>query len=273
VDGAGRGALTRRAGPVARLAAVLVAGPALAAPAPLCPPGRFVVHQGERLIAGAAGTYDVIRIADGRVSLVGACPPAPVHLRARRAGTRLRSRWPRRACGTDGRVRLRASVADGCQVLRGVVRTGGVPPVAVVASRCADDGVLGPGETCAGPDACAPGEACVDCRCVPRPAFARDVLPLLSACLGSACHVGDTAPGGFDLSPAAAYATLRGRLARAGPCAGLPLVAAGRPDDSVLFERISGTRCGTRMPNGSTALAPAQVDAIRAWIASGAAAD
>src|SRR5262245_31547955 len=59
------------------LAFLVVAAPAMAGTR--CAPGTFVVHAGPRLLDGATGTYDVVRL-DGagrtaRVAIVATCPP------------------------------------------------------------------------------------------------------------------------------------------------------------------------------------------------------
>jgi hypothetical protein len=155
------------------------------------------------------------------------------------------------------------------------VRTAGARPVRFTAARCADDGLVDAeaGERCAAAGACGPEGACVDCRCVTVVHFGRDVEPFFQTCMGTACHEGTLPPGGFSLLPGLAYDALAGHVARAGPCAGMPAVVAGAPDRSVLFARVSGFACGTRMPPASAPLRPAEVDAIRWWIAQGARAD
>lgn len=256
------------------LLAVVLAVPHGAPARVRCAPGVFVVQRGDRLVPDAAGSRDVIRIArDGvrwSVALAGTCAPA----RARVRGTRLRATWPPSACGSAGRVRLAASLGDGCEMLRGKVKAGR-RRTAFAAPRCAGDGVVraDAGEECATADACGPGAACVDCRCVPDVSFARDVQPIFHDCLTPACHEGVHAPGSFELLPDRAWAELLSRRARAGVCAGRPLVVPGDPDASAFFARVAGFTCGGRMPLGSIALPPAAVDAIRAWIAQGATAN
>jgi hypothetical protein len=256
------------------LLALALAGPDVASARVVCAPGAFVVQQGDRLLPDVAGSHDVIQVArDGArwsVALAGTCPP----VRARLRGRRLRARWPASACGTVGRVRLAATFDEGCERLRGKIARGR-RRTAFAAPRCAADGVVSgdAGEQCATADACGPGAACVDCRCTPAVSFARDVVPIFQDCLTAACHEGANAPGSFQLVADLAYAELLSRRARAGACAGRPLVVPGDPDGSTLFARVAGFTCDGRMPLGSIALPPASVDAIRAWIAQGAAAN
>jgi hypothetical protein len=103
--------------------------------------------------------------------------------------------------------------------------------------------------------------------------FARDVQPIFRGCLTVACHEGPTAVGTVDLVADRAYAELRGRSARAGACAGQPLVVPGDPDASVLWKRLGGSECGGSMPLGSSLLPAADLDAIRTWLAQGAPAN
>jgi hypothetical protein len=129
------------------------------------------------------------------------------------------------------------------------------------------------GEQCDAPDACGPDGRCVDCRCVPAVRFARDVQPVFRSCLTLACHEGPRPTGAFELTPGSAYGALLTGVAHAGPCAGGRLVVPGDPDHSVLTARVGGGTCGARMPLGTVALPPSEVDTLRAWIAQGAPAD
>jgi hypothetical protein len=243
------------------------------APAGLrCPPGSFVAHAGTRLLGDGPGSRDIVRLlGDDRRVLVAfgaVCPP----VRARAQARRVVARWRPGRCGLAGGVRLKMVLDADCQIARGRVRRAGAPPVRLEAARCAADGLVsaGTGEECAGDTACGADRRCVDCRCVPGVAFARGVEPTFQGCLTVACHEGPTAVGSVDLAPGRAYAELLGRGARAGPCAGQPLVLPGDPDASVLWKRLAGSECGGRMPLGSPLLPAGELDAIRTWIAEGA---
>jgi len=257
------------------LCAALLAAAAPASAALRCDGGSFVVQPGTRLLSGAPGSYDLIRlIPAGRrmnVSIDAACPP----VRAHTAGRRIVGRWPRGACGAPERVTLKLVLDPACEVAHGRVRRTGSRPAALLAARCAADGVVSTeaGEECATNDACGPDRRCVDCRCVPAVSFARDVQPVFQNCMTVACHEGSNAVGLLELVPDRAYEQLLARRARTGACAGEPLVAPHDPDASVLWKRLGGTECGGRMPLGSVALPAADIDAIRAWIAQGAPAN
>jgi hypothetical protein len=240
-----------------------------------CDGGSFTMQPGTRVLPGAPGSYDLVRvIPDGRrmnVSIDAACPP----VRAHAAGRRIVARWPRGACGVPERVTLKMVLDAACEIARGRVRRTGLRPAGLLAARCASDGVVSAeaGEECATPDACGPDRRCVDCRCAPVVSFVRDVQPAFQNCMTVACHQGANAVGLFELVPDRAYEQLLARRARAGACGGQPLVAPGNPDASVLWKRLGGTECGGRMPLGSVALPAADIDAIRAWIAQGAPAN
>ncbi|MEQ1505360.1 MAG: DUF1588 domain-containing protein [Myxococcota bacterium] len=87
------------------------------------------------------------------------------------------------------------------------------------------------------------------------------------------CHSGAVPAGGLDLGDPT---DLVGRPSSQAP---LDLVTAGSPDDSYLWHKLAGTHgdvggSGDAMPPpGAAALAGTDRDAIRAWIAGGAACD
>lgn len=231
------------------------------------------MHTGAPLLGNAIGSRETVRVfADGQRTLVAigvACPP----VRARTHGRRLVARWPPGRCGlTSPRVTLKLALDADCQLAQGRVRRAGTPPVTLRAARCAPDGAVSAeaGEECAGDDACGSDRHCLDCRCVPRVDFARDILPIFQGCMTVACHEGPTGTGIVDLLPEQAFLQLRARSARTGTCAGQPIVVPGDPDASVFWKRVGGEECGGRMPLGSSLLPTAELDAIRAWIAQGA---
>ena len=89
--------------------------------------------------------------------------------------------------------------------------------------------------------------------------FRERIAPILEArCVH--CHEGAKPKGGLSLVSAE-------RL-RAGGDSG-PVIAAGKPDESLLLEYISGDE--PEMPKDGKPLSAAEVAAIREWIASGAA--
>jgi hypothetical protein len=107
------------------------------------------------------------------------------------------------------------------------------------------------------------GKACVVC-CAPvafdgdkPPTFQSTVGPLLQAKC-SKCHSGAKAKGDLDLSTVAGI--------RKGGESG-PVVAAGKPDESLLFEKIHN---GTMPPDKKSHLSDAEIESIRSWILDGA---
>jgi hypothetical protein len=108
-------------------------------------------------------------------------------------------------------------------------------------------------------------------RCAIAAATGIDAVNAIAAssCGGTGCHIGETAPGGgLDLTTGA-----MGLLGRTSEVAGRPLVVPGDPDASYLLCKLDPTctdRIGMAMPSGGAPLAPAQLDAIRTWIESGA---
>ena len=101
-----------------------------------------------------------------------------------------------------------------------------------------------------------------------------------ASCAVSGCHVSATAAasGNLVLSPDVAYENLVGvrpaNLAAARD--GLKRVMPGKPDSSLLFQKIvlalaaHGGDYGNVMPVGTQALSQGQVDFIRKWIEAGA---
>jgi len=93
-----------------------------------------------------------------------------------------------------------------------------------------------------------------------RVTFATDVFPILHAkCVR--CHGEKTRKADLDLRTAAGL--LKGGESGA-------VVVPGRPDKSLVFERV---RDGTMPPGGKDRLNAADVEAVRRWIESGAAAE
>src|SRR5262249_49031471 len=72
----------------------------------------------------------------------------------------------------------------------------------------------------------------------------------------------------------AAYAALVGKSSASSKCMGRPLVVAGRPEMSLLHQKLSETvPGGGRMPIGGKPLSEGQLAMIRGWIAAGATND
>ena len=100
--------------------------------------------------------------------------------------------------------------------------------------------------------------------------FAAEVLPIIQPCV--VCHQGPTPAGALSLEADKVYAQLVNVTARSS-CASQLRVKPGDPDDSVLFLKIAGTACGTRMPPASPTYfdrEPEKLATVRTWIEQGA---
>ena len=91
----------------------------------------------------------------------------------------------------------------------------------------------------------------------PVPSFEKDVRPLLDAKCAR-CHGGKTKKADLDLSTPAGV--LKG--GESGPA-----VVAGKPEKSLLYEKVHK---GEMPPAKKDALAPAEIETLRRWIADGA---
>ncbi len=96
-----------------------------------------------------------------------------------------------------------------------------------------------------------------------------DVQPIFTATC-TACH-GNQA--GLHLEDGMAYASLVNVTASNAACNTLARVTPGDPDSSVLYRKITGTTCGTRMPASNPLYFddnPGLVIRVRSWILGGA---
>ena len=101
------------------LAVVIWGAPALAAKAPSCPPGRFFLEGGARVLPAGDAAFDAI-VLDGNaaLSIASGCPP--VGVKTKKRGTKLLASWPAGACtGVPGKAKLSVRFAPGCDALSG----------------------------------------------------------------------------------------------------------------------------------------------------------
>lgn len=101
--------------------------------------------------------------------------------------------------------------------------------------------------------------------------FKTDIVPLLkSRCV--VCHLPGAEQAGLALHPKGGYANLVDVKSTQSP---LLRVAPGKPDDSYLYRKITGTQAqiggsGERMPFGEAGLTAEEVERVRRWIEGGA---
>ncbi len=207
------------------------------------------------------------------------------------------------ACGAQ-QVCLRAQCANGCGTLQqcgnscvdtqtSVLNCGGcekacAPGLSCAAGQCA---CPGGGELCgascvdtqtddkncgACAQACGAGEACIAgaCQCASSGAvsFKGDIAPILDgACTSAGCHTGARPKEGLALDATKSYAELVG--VTASQCGGKrKLVVPGSPSTSYLLQKMLNIDVctGSQMPKAGQSLPRAQLDAVSAWICSGA---
>jgi hypothetical protein len=105
---------------------------------------------------------------------------------------------------------------------------------------------------------------------IQTPSYAADVQPIWDAqCLS--CH--DAADAGTSGQLDLTSGTSRGALVgqpMVKTCSDATRVVAGDPSTSGLVDRLTGSSCGSRMPEGANPLSAPQLTLIESWIARGA---
>ncbi len=135
--------------------------------------------------------------------------------------------------------------------------------------QCGDDGCGGSCGTCGD------GQDCEEGRCGRQPeSYAADVFPIFAArgCAASGCHGSIRPSEGLDLSTAAAgYAGLVDHPSTQCRTTRL-IVNPGDIDGSYLINKLLGTGmcAGARMPKSGPPFSAEELNAVRAWIESGA---
>jgi len=87
---------------------------------------------------------------------------------------------------------------------------------------------------------------------------------VMMKCAGASCHGGPTASTGLDLTSPSLAMRVQGRTA-SGACSDKLLVDKDNPAESALYQRVTGSDCGVRMPLGGT-LTPAEQACFLSWI-------
>jgi hypothetical protein len=100
--------------------------------------------------------------------------------------------------------------------------------------------------------------------------FTGEIVPLLkSRCV--MCHLPGAEQAGLALHPKGGYANL---VDVKSTQSSLLRVSPGKPDDSYLYRKITGTHAtvgsGERMPFGESSLTAEEIDRVRRWIEGGA---
>lgn len=101
--------------------------------------------------------------------------------------------------------------------------------------------------------------------------YKADIVPLIkSRCV--VCHLPGAAQAALELHPRGGYDSLVGVKSSQSP---LLRVAPGKPEDSYLYRKLTGTQLaaggsGERMPFGEAPLSAADIEKVRLWIEAGA---
>jgi hypothetical protein len=102
---------------------------------------------------------------------------------------------------------------------------------------------------------------------VTMPSYANDIRAIWnSKCMP--CHDATHADGQLDLTAAVNVALLN--VAMVHSCSNTTRVIANQPNSSGLMDKLRGTSCGTRMPEGSNPLSAGELVMIESWILAGA---
>ena len=103
---------------------------------------------------------------------------------------------------------------------------------------------------------------------VATPSYANDVQAIWTAKCVS-CHDGMHANVPMDLSAGSSRGALVGQDMVAS-CANTKRVVASDPTHSGLINKLTGSTCGTRMPENAPALSAGELVMIQSWILRGA---
>jgi hypothetical protein len=95
--------------------------------------------------------------------------------------------------------------------------------------------------------------------------FSNAIQPIFNSQCGGGCHGSN---GGLSLAAGSSYNNLVNAQAQSS-CTSLKRVLPNDASNSVLFKKISGNTCGTRMPEGGT-LTAGDIALIQDWINQGA---
>ncbi|HSP80678.1 MAG TPA: PKD domain-containing protein, partial [Myxococcaceae bacterium] len=111
---------------------------------------------------------------------------------------------------------------------------------------------------------------------VSAPSYATHIQPIWDQACTSCHNNSSSGRGGLTLEAGNSYTSLVNANGSTNVCTSLKRVKPGAPDSSLLVQKLSGTTCGTRMPQNDTAwfdTHPGLLTRIRSWILAGAAND
>jgi hypothetical protein len=100
---------------------------------------------------------------------------------------------------------------------------------------------------------------------LPLVSFSNQIQPIFNNQCGTACHGTN---GGLSLAVGSSYNNLVNLNAQSS-CPSLKRVLPSDANNSVLYKKVSGTTCGSRMPQGGS-LSASDIALIRDWINQGA---
>jgi hypothetical protein len=100
----------------------------------------------------------------------------------------------------------------------------------------------------------------------PPVSFVQNVQPIFNN--SCSCHSGNSPSAGMNLSASSSYLQLI-NIQSVSSCISLKRVLPSVADSSTLYRKISGTTCGTQMPQGGT-ISNSSISTIGSWINQGA---
>lgn len=104
---------------------------------------------------------------------------------------------------------------------------------------------------------------------VSTPSYANDIQAIWSAKCTVMCHKGASPDGQLSLETGSSYAALVNQ-AMVHSCSDATRVVPGDPSSSGLIDKLTGSTCGTRMPEGANPLSAGELVMIQSWILRGA---
>jgi hypothetical protein len=104
---------------------------------------------------------------------------------------------------------------------------------------------------------------------VATPSYANDIQAIWNASCTVSCHKGASPDGQLSLETGSSYAALVNQ-AMVASCSDPTRVVPSDAANSGLIDRLTGNSCGTRMPQGGSALSAGELVMIQSWILRGA---